>query len=352
MSNLTYFVVDQLEAHLPFKPAGPEERRFCCPFCLETDYKFYINAEREKFICFKCEVRSGYKNFVTVYAQVFGITYKQAKDRLALYIEKDIPEDVDTSLEWLIEDKTSTEKVVSLPALPGMPKGSFPYNGDPAFNYLLDRGFTTQDLVDLDVYGVGDADNLVYKSNKVVGNLRNRVIFPVYDFMTRDLVSWMARATYPVDKWTPKYLNAPGTELAKVIAPAVLQRNTDIVLVEGYIDAIATRRAGLPAYCSFGKKLSAEQLELIKVLAPRSVTVWFDQGAEGSMEGAASRLKEVLGRRKVFMVDPSLMPTGVDAGETMKMPDGPELLKEVYSKRFTLDSTEYFNFKLRRALND
>ena len=353
MSVLSYYVVDQLMALLPFKAAGPDERRFCCPFCGEQDYKFYVNPEREKFICFKCETRSGYKNFISLYAEVKGLEYRVARDALKIYIEREVPDDVDGSLEWLLGDDRPSDLEEVIPSIE-LPTGVFSYAekpNEPVFQYCFDRGLTKDDLLSLNVHGVGDYDLLVYKDTRVAGNLRNRVIFPIYHIATRELVAWLGRATFTVTEFVPKYVNSPGSPFSKIVAPSVIQKNSDIVICEGYLDAIAIRRAGIPAYCAFGKKLSDDQVKLLTSLDPKSVTVWYDQGAEGSAEGVARRLEKTFGARYVYLVDPSTLPEGRDTGDTLGMPDGVSLVKSAFEGRFTIGSSKFLEFKMTQALN-
>lgn len=56
----------------------------------------------------------------------------------------------------------------------------------------------------------------------------------------------------------------------------------DIILVEGALDAIAMWDVGLKAVAQMGSNLSEEQIDLLRRLAPRTVTVAYDQDRAGA----------------------------------------------------------------------
>lgn len=53
-----------------------------CPFCptKSSDYHLYLNRDKERFVCYKCSAGG---NSVTLYARVFGVSNKEAYERLS-----------------------------------------------------------------------------------------------------------------------------------------------------------------------------------------------------------------------------------------------------------------------------
>jgi len=53
-----------------------------CPFCptKSSDYHLYLNRDKERFVCYKCSARG---NSVSLYAQVFGVSNREAYERLS-----------------------------------------------------------------------------------------------------------------------------------------------------------------------------------------------------------------------------------------------------------------------------
>ena len=61
-----------------------------CPFCTtqSTDYHLYLNKVKEQFYCYKCSAEG---NSVTLYAQVYGISNKEAYKQLSGEIDCAFP---------------------------------------------------------------------------------------------------------------------------------------------------------------------------------------------------------------------------------------------------------------------
>jgi DNA primase len=123
---------------------------------------------------------------------------------------------------------------------------------------------------------------------------RERIIFPITDARGR-VVSFGGRALDPQAR--AKYLNGPETSLfhkgsmlyglaeaRKLLAAA--NDGASVVVVEGYMDAIACQRANVPAVAPLGTALTEEQMEALWRLQPEPV-LCFD--ADGAGQRAASR---------------------------------------------------------------
>ena len=53
-----------------------------CPFCptKSSDYHMFLNRDKERFVCYKCSAKG---NSVSLYAQIFGVSNKEAFERLS-----------------------------------------------------------------------------------------------------------------------------------------------------------------------------------------------------------------------------------------------------------------------------
>jgi DNA primase len=123
---------------------------------------------------------------------------------------------------------------------------------------------------------------------------RDRIIFPIADARGR-VISFGGRAMDPEAR--AKYLNGPETGLfhkggtlyglgeARRLLSAGGQ-GTGVVVVEGYMDAIACQRASVPAVAPLGTALTEEQMEALWRLDPEPV-LCFD--GDGAGQRAASR---------------------------------------------------------------
>jgi DNA primase len=123
---------------------------------------------------------------------------------------------------------------------------------------------------------------------------RDRIIFPIADARGR-VISFGGRAMDPEAR--AKYLNGPETGLfhkgatlyglgeARRLLSAGGQ-GTSLVVVEGYMDAIACQRANVPAVAPLGTALTEDQMEALWRLDPEPV-LCFD--GDGAGQRAASR---------------------------------------------------------------
>ncbi len=123
---------------------------------------------------------------------------------------------------------------------------------------------------------------------------RDRIIFPIADARGR-IVSFGGRAMDPEAR--AKYLNGPETSLfskGRLLyglpeARKLLHAGGDdtaLVVVEGYMDAIACQRAGIAAVAPLGTALTEDQMEVLWRLHPEP-TLCFD--GDGAGMRAASR---------------------------------------------------------------
>jgi DNA primase len=126
---------------------------------------------------------------------------------------------------------------------------------------------------------------------------RERIIFPIADARGR-VISFGGRALDPNAR--AKYLNGPETSLfhkggtlygvpeaRKLLAAAA--DGGPLVVVEGYMDAIACQRAGVAAVAPLGTALTEDQIEALWRLHPEP-TLCFDADAAG--QRAADRAIE------------------------------------------------------------
>ena len=118
---------------------------------------------------------------------------------------------------------------------------------------------------------------------------RDRIIFPITDGRGR-IVSFGGRALDPQAR--AKYLNGPETPLfhkgstlyllpeARRLLHTPGGDDAALVVVEGYMDAIACQRAGIAAVAPLGTALTEEQMAALWRLAPEPV-LCFDGDAAG-----------------------------------------------------------------------
>jgi DNA primase len=156
-------------------------------------------------------------------------------------------------------------------------------------DYLVAKGAKPGELVEAGLL-IAPEDN----AGAPYDRFRERIIFPIADARGR-VISFGGRALDPEAR--AKYLNGPETSLfhkgatlyglaeARKLS-AASGEGPGVVVVEGYMDAIACQRAGIAAVAPLGTALTEEQMEALWRLAPEPV-LCFD--GDGAGRRAASR---------------------------------------------------------------
>ncbi len=216
-----------------------------------------------------------------------------------------------------------------------------------AREYLVRRGLSDEDIR---TYGLGYSprdhtalkDAMVQRGAKVselvecgllievegkapYDRFRNRLMFPIHDQRNK-IVSFGGRALDPDEK--AKYLNGPETPLfhkghmlfglpRAIKLLGAEETHADLVVVEGYMDAIACQRAKIAAVAPLGTALTEDQIELLWRRHPEP-TLCFD-GDKAGLRAAYRALDRALPKlapRKSFKV--CLIEGGKDPDEVLR----------------------------------
>lgn len=231
-----------------------------CPFCGKEQH-FYINKKTQMFDCKKCGE--------------FGNIYKLLRflDKTYLLNGATI-ENTDTIVSvrsMLASELESSEvSVTELPEVK-MPVGwRVLRNSNP---YLLNRGITPE-----------LCDRYKFGSTKMLRKYDNYVLIPIYDGgKIRGYIGRYGSKKVPDGKL--RYNNSVGTQFAKLLFgyDEITKNTATVILVEGIFDKIAVDKVlrlweseEVKCVCTFGKKISAEQIEKLKVKGVSRVILLYD----------------------------------------------------------------------------
>ena len=153
----------------------------------------------------------------------------------------------------------------------------------------------------------------------VAGRYRNRLVFPVWE--GNDLMYYQARAMWeevPGQRYI-KSLNPPRVAGDGTVGPSDVLMNLDtarnyprVAITEGPIDCI---HAGPSAVCTFGKKISYQQIYKLRAAGVRAIDLMWDGPSEKEPRGAWPEMLQVAARLSgVFDVNLVFLPRG-DPGE-------------------------------------
>jgi DNA primase len=168
--------------------------------------------------------------------------------------------------------------------------GYAPESWDILLNHLTSKGYTVQECVDAGLVAEREEGG-------AYDRFRNRLLFPIRDHKGA-VVGFGGRALG--DGQTPKYLNSPqsavfdksqilyGLDLAR----PNIQRNGQVVIVEGYMDVVVAHQAGQTNVVgTIGTALTDHHAELLKRIA-KKIILCLDPDTAGDM--AALKGSEVL----------------------------------------------------------
>lgn len=263
----------------------------CCPFHSEKTPSFHATESRGTYYCFSCQEKG---NAFTFLQKSQGMSFAEAVKFLAAEANLALPEPTG-------KEKEQAKKVNYLIKIHEIASGYYRDQlnssiGKPSLDYLKSRGLKSSTIKD---FGIGYAPNMPelitllnnsgYSQEQIVEaglakhsdngtgvytTFRDRIIFPIQDSRGR-VIAFGGRAMDP--KVPAKYLNSPNTQIfskGNILynlhnASALVHEDNPLLVVEGYMDAIALHQAGFTASVApLGTAVTAKHLTQLWRLFP------------------------------------------------------------------------------------
>ena len=204
---------------------GGDEAVFNCPNCNHHKKKLTLNRLTQKYQCWVCGFKGARALQLLKFIKAPYTAFQELKD-------------IDTQYNFKVSNTVEKSKDQLK-----LPEGFIPIltgrglTRDKAYNYLLSRGITSQDVVK---YNIGYIEE---------GPLNNFIIPPSYD---RDgfLNYWVGRSIDPNAYHKHKL---PSVSKDIIGFDMLINFNLPLILCEGAFDAIALKRNAIPL---FGKRIS------------------------------------------------------------------------------------------------
>lgn len=238
-----------------------------CPFCGKENH-FYFNRESGLFICHKCSESGNWFRFMKLVKKGNVEEEKTGRRKNVELVSIVLDDEVKQTKEDEIEPVELPEEF-----LPVTKTGTL-----KAYKYLTEkRKFTKQQIKKY---------NLMYARE---GKFWNRVIIPIYMF--GKLYGYFGRFI-PIDRLNikKKYLNGYGMDFSKMLWNYDnIDNSKPLVLVEG---AFGGMRIGDNVVCTFGKKISKYQIELLKLKKVKVIILLYDADALSEINKFGGRLIE------------------------------------------------------------
>lgn len=342
-----------------------------CPFHREDTPSFSVSPSKQIFYCFGCH-KGG--NVVQFICEIEKVAYPQALRMLAERANISLPEPDDDAWREKSEKNKRIQSIM-LDAARWYYKTLIGEKGTAARLYLQKRQISTSTAKKFGLgYALDEWDSLLQhlrslsyneddllisglfkrtRQGGIIDLFRNRLIFPIFDVLGR-VVAFGGRV---MDESLPKYINSPETPIYTkgrhlyALNLARSSRRDNLIIVEGYLDAISMHQAGIDnAVASLGTALTEQQALLIRKYT-ESVIIGFDADAAGQQ--AALRGLDILSARNLN-VSVLIVPDGKDPDDYIKR-NGPERFNALIDKSLPLLDFKLFTarktFESEKGLN-
>ncbi len=340
-------IVEVISQRVPLQRSG-RSFKANCPFHQERTPSFHVFPDRQSWRCFgSCATGGDVLSFVMrsenlefgealrQMAQQAGVTLPQRGQSPQNEAAHKINEDTRAffqrtlaSVQGASAREYLEKRGLNKQAVEAFGIGLSPSDGESLKNHLIREGYSQEELASAGVVRAGD-DGVNHDL------FRGRLMFPIRD-AHGNLVGFGARS---LDGSEPKYLNSPQGALfdKSRILYAMDRARTDVrregvVIVEGYMDAIAAHQAGFKnVVAQMGTALTEFQVDEIRRLTGK-MTMALDQDAAGQIATLRSldvvlenfRTKEIShrgpdGSTQTIDADPRIvvMPPGHDPDEVI-----------------------------------
>ena len=328
-----------------------------CPFHGEKTPSFSVAPDKGIYYCFGCHKGGGVINFEM---EIEGLSYPDAVRALAQRVGMEVPDDEEYQSRyrkqerlWALAKEAARFFVTQLYAPTGaeglryaqsrgMSKGTLtrfgigfaPDSWDSLCKAMRAKSYTDEELKDAGLVSVSQ------KNGNIFDRFRNRLMFPIID-VRGNVIGFGGRV---MDNSTPKYLNSPETEIfnkRKNLFALNVAKKTKLgylILVEGYMDAIALHQYGFDcAVASLGTSLTEEHAVLLSRYTEQVVLIY--DGDEAGQNAT---------RRAIPMLERAGLQVKVLQMRDAKDPD--EFLKKFGADRFKLlleESSNRVEYQLR-----
>lgn len=296
-----------MRAGIQLRKSG-KEFRCRCPFHDDSTPSMFVNDDKGVYHCFGCGAKGNVYTFARDFLSVTGDELERIKLEMEQksHASSDRQYTVDPETRKRLAHVIETFHKDSMKYLlkcydyiyffkeRNIPKSwieQFGIGLAPTKTKLVDwqkrNQFSTEDLKTIGLFS--KENDIFLFERRLLFPIENK--FNVKGFAGRSLIN---------ENMTSKYINSPRTPLfnkrTALFMPNEFNNSTEhIFIVEGYLDAIALAEKNLCAAAIMSTHMTKEQAERIAKLAPRKITLMFDNdepGQQGAMRAAVLLLNQ------------------------------------------------------------
>lgn len=331
-----------------------------CPFHGEKTASFSVAPDKGIYYCFGCHKGGSVINFEM---EIEGLSYPDAVRALAKRAGMEVPDDElyqsryrQQERLWALNKDAARFFNAQLYAPAGaeglayaqkrgMPKGTLTRFGigfaPDTWTALTDamraKGYTEEELKETGLVSTSQ------KNGRIYDRFRNRLMFPIID-VRGNVIGFGGRV---MDNSTPKYLNSPESMVfnkrKNLFALNIAKKSKlgYIILVEGYMDAVALHQYGFDcAVASLGTSLTEEHAALLSRYTEQVMLIY--DGDEAGQNAT---------KRAIPMLEKAGLQVKVLQMRDAKDPD--EYLKKFGADRFKIlldESSNRVEYQLKAIL--
>jgi DNA primase len=316
-----------------------------CPFHGEQTPSFSVSSDKQIFHCFGCGAGG---NAITFVMDIEQISFPDALIKLGQ--RAGIPLELEIQSEHTGTSNPFSKKEEQMKQAHTFAVEFYHHvlmnteDGEPALNYLLERGFTREQIETHEIgWALPNWDTLstllerkgfdlaeIVESGLIIqkesdgsyfDRFRGRIMFPIRDENGKTIA--FSGRILNSDAEEAKYLNSPETPIfhkSQVLynldkARAAIRKSRQVVLMEGFIDVLAANRAGIyNAVATMGTSLTTQHITKLKRLV-QQVIICYD-GDNAGFE-AAKRAAQML-QEEQLKVDVAVLPNKLDPDEYIR----------------------------------
>lgn len=339
-------IVEVIGQYVQLKKSGKNYLGLC-PFHEERTPSFSVAEDKQIFHCFGCG-KGG--NVFTFLQELEGLSFPEAVVKVA-----DL-EQIQLEDQWRQQTLTAqTGDSATGKLIAAHEKAVEVYHhmllhtkvGEPALNYLLERGLTTELIEEFkigfspnersflqQVFQNEDYSEEVFQQSglfvthddgRMSDRFYQRIMFPLRNGQGRTIgFSGRYLAGEHDTKDQPKYLNSPETDLfnkRQVLfnldkARSEIRKSGEILLFEGFMDVIAAWQAGVKTgLASMGTSLTTQQIQQMEKLTKELVFCY--DGDRAGVE-ATNRGIELLRQNSRMQLSVVAIPEKLDPDEYLR----------------------------------
>ena len=268
-----------------------------CPFHGEKTASFSVAPDKGMYYCFGCHKGGGVINFQM---EIEGLSYPDAVRALAKRVGMEVPEDEQYQSRYKAQERLwalhkeaarfyhsklyapEGQEALTYATGRGMPKSTLTTFGigyaPDTWSSLVDamrkKGYTDDELKDSGLVTVSK------KNGALFDRFRDRLMFPIID-VRGNVIGFGGRIMNNKDPNAAKYLNSPETLIfnkRKNLFALNLAKKSKLgylILVEGYMDAIALHQYGFDcAVASLGTALTEDGAALLSKYTDQVVLIY------------------------------------------------------------------------------